>query len=577
MQMKRLSILTFSLLFGLQAEAQRQLDPQRYIYPVQNVAGFCSANFGEMRPNHFHSGVDIKTDGVEGKPVVATAEGYIARIVVSPSGYGRALYVVHPEGTMSVYGHLSRFRADLDSLAADRRYRSKRNSLDIYLPEGKYPVSQGEIIGLSGNTGNSFGPHLHFEIRDMRNNSTLNLIRQGIIPVRDTISPRIEAIYYVAVDTVKGVPIHAKPRKIAVKQVAKGKYALSESVKAASAGYFIAEVTDRKNEVQNRFGIYRITQKIDGKPVIEYRADGFRIEDSRYCNTVSCYPMQLNSRCEVIRLAMQEGCPPKFFSDVKERGAVRIEGNETRRITIEVEDDCRNISTLEFDVTGGGELPQPTDIPDSLIIRRTRDFRSRFEDVTVQLPAEALYESMPFECRRASVTPAANTVEILSPVYQVMREDIPLHKAATLSIRAFVPSDMSRHAAMALVSSKGKLSYLGGTYRNGALEVKTRKLGACCIVLDTVAPAIRPRFEDGTDLRRRSSITFGVSDNFSGIKEYSAAIDNNWVPVDYSPISGTLTIKFDHRDYPYNADHTLVVTATDNCGNKAVWRGSFYR
>ena len=579
MQMKRLSIAIFSLLACLHAHGQRQLDPQRYTYPVLNVAGLCSANFGEMRPNHFHSGVDIKTDGVEGKPVAATADGYIARIVVSPSGYGRALYVVHPEGTMSVYGHLSRFRADLDSLAADRRYRSKRNSLDIYLPEGKYPVSKGEIIALSGNTGNSFGPHLHFEIRDMRDNSTLNLIRQGIIPVRDTIAPRIEAIHYVAVDTVNGVPRHSKPRKIAVKQSGRGRYEIAGEVKAAPSGYFIVEVTDRKNDVYNRFGIYRVTQKIDGKNVFEYRADGFRIEESRYCNSVSCYPMQLNAKCEVIRLAAQEGCPDRFYTRLDNRGAVTVGSGEKKRIAIEVEDDCRNVSILEFDVTDGGTPLQPAESrPDSDIIHRAHDFSRRFEDVSITIPAGTLYETTFFGCGRSNVNPVpVNGVEVITPIYEVMDELTPLHKAASLSLRAFVPENMRKHVTLAFVSPKGRLSYAGGSYRNGAAELRTRKLGTFCAVIDTVAPVIRPRFEAGSDLRRRASVSFTVSDNFSGIKEYSAAIDNQWVPVDYSPIHGTFTLRFDHRGYPYNATHTLVVTATDNCGNKAVWRGEFFR
>lgn len=558
--------------------AQRKLNADRYIYPVQNVAGYCSANFGEMRPNHFHSGVDIKTDGVEGKPVVATADGYIARIVVSPSGYGRALYVVHPEGTMSVYGHLSRFRSDLDSLVTDRRYRTKRNTLDIYLPEGNYPVRQGEIIALSGNTGNSFGPHLHFEIRDMRDNSTLNLIQQGIIPVRDTIPPHINAIHYVAIDSAGIVPIASKPRKIAVQSTGKGQYRLATNVKTAPAGYFIVEVTDRKNDVYNRFGIYRITQKIDGKTVLEYRADGFRIEDSRYCNSVSYYPMQVNASCEVIRLAVQDGCPSKFYSKAVDRGVLRTGESEKRHITIEVEDDSKNISVLEFDVTGGDAAPDMVEIPDSEVIDRTRDFRTQFADLTLSIPAGALYESARFECRRQTITPAATAgVEVLSSVYDIMQASIPLHKSASLSIRAYIPSDMQKQATLAFVSPKGKLSYAGGTYRNGAMDIQTRKFGAYCVVTDTAAPTIRPRFENNADLRRRSTITFAVSDNFSGIKEYAASIDNQWVPVDYSPVSGTFTIRLDHRSYPYNADHTLVVTATDNCGNKAVWRGNFYR
>ena len=571
------AILTLAV--TLSAQAQRRLDPERYTFPVLNVAGYCSANFGEMRPNHFHSGVDIKTDGVEGKPVVATADGYVARIVVQPSGYGRALYVVHPEGTMSVYGHMSKFRADLDSLASDRRNRSKRNAIDFYLPEGRYKVKRGEVIGLSGNTGNSFGPHLHFEIRDMRDNTTLNLIRQGIIPVRDTIAPRIEAIHYVAVDTLGIIPLQSAPRRIAVRQTGRGRYETDRPVEVAPCGYFIIETSDRKNSVTNRYGIYRVTQSIDGRPVFEYRADGFRLEEQRYCNSISYYPLQLDARCEVIRLARQEGCPEKFFAIAENRGAVCMTDERSKRITIEVEDDCRNISRLEFDVVPGGAAPQAVQIPDSLTIDRRRSFSSRFEDIAVTIPAGALYESARFDCRRSTVTPltAGSSVSVVTPVYQIMDDRTPLHTAATVSLRAFVPSDLRKHTALATVSPKGRLDYAGGKYSNGTLTAQTRKLGGYCAVLDTVAPVIRPRFETGSDMRRRSVLTFTVSDNFSGISEYSATIDGRWVAVDRMPVQGTLNIRLDNAHAEYNTDHTIAVTVSDNCGNTAVWSGTFFR
>ena len=145
------------------ARAQ-QLEPDYYIFPVKDVAGLYSSNFGEMRTNHFHSGIDIKTNGVEGKPVVATADGYISRIFQSPSGYGLALYVNHPNGTMTVYGHLQRFRSDIARYVYKERHRQKKHRVDLYLSAETFPVKQGDTIALSGNSGSSGGPHLHYEI-----------------------------------------------------------------------------------------------------------------------------------------------------------------------------------------------------------------------------------------------------------------------------------------------------------------------------------------------------------------------------------------------------------------------------
>lgn len=577
----RLSVLTAAALCTLTVAAQqRTLDPERYIYPVLNVAGLCSANFGEIRPNHFHSGIDIKTDGVEGKPVVAAADGYVTRIVVSPTGYGRALYVVHPhDGTMSVYGHLSAFRADLDSLVTARRYGRQRNAVDMWLPENRYTVSQGEVIARSGNTGNSFGPHLHYEIRDMRDNSTLNLIRQRVIPVRDTLRPLINALYYVEVDSLRNLSVHSAPRKIALQRTADGGCRTAQTVSVGPRGYFIAEVTDRKNSVTNRFGIYRITQKVDGVPVFEYRADGFSLVDSRYCNAVSFYPMQLDAKAEVIRLAQLEGAPSKFYTTLVERGTVTADDGQTRHVVIEVEDDCRNISLLEFDIEGRPASVQLPDTRERQIIDRTRPFSGRYGDISLAIPAEALYETALFDCGPSTIAPAAEKrkLGVITAPCRIMDAAIPLHTSAELSMEAFVPADMQKHVALAAVSPQGELSFAGGECRNGLLKAKISKFGIYCAVYDSIPPVVRQRFDSGADMRRSRALVFTLSDNFSGIGSYTATIDGHWVAADWSPIKAALTVPLDHRAYPYGTEHTVEITVSDNCGNTTVHRTKFFR
>ena len=162
--MKRIIYILLSLFVAFSAAAQSP-NPADYDFPLRDVAGYYSANFGEMRPNHFHAGTDFKTDGVEGKPVVAVADGYVSRVSQSPTGYGLALYVTHPNGTTSVYGHLSRFRKDIADFAFSERHRLKQSRVDLYCQADQFPVKRGEEIARSGNTGSSQGPHLHFEVR----------------------------------------------------------------------------------------------------------------------------------------------------------------------------------------------------------------------------------------------------------------------------------------------------------------------------------------------------------------------------------------------------------------------------
>ena len=586
---KILTTALLALTFGANAQT---LNPDNYEYPVRNVAGLCSSNFGEMRPDHFHSGVDIKTDGVEGKPVVAVADGYISRIVVQPSGYGQALYVTHPDGTTSVYGHLSRFRSDIDSLVRTERYRRQRNSVDIFLNEEEYPVRRGETIALSGNTGNSFGPHLHFEIRETATQRTLNLIAQGVIRVADTQKPIVNAIYYVAVDSVGGMALHSKPRRTALRRTASGHYVPADGkpVKVAPAGYFILDVTDRKDNVWNRFGIYRVSESIDGKPVFEYRMDGFTFDASRYCNAVSYYPIQLTARSEMIRLACLEGNRRDFYTVLDDNGLVRMADGGRHTVRIEAEDDCHNISAIEFEIEPGFADAEFTAAaeemrrriaegdPSLLVIDRTCPFTTRCGDIEVTIPEGSLYESVPFHGGPAGVAaPADSTIMAISPVYEVMDSDTPLQKSMNISIRAFVPYDIRPHVALATITAKGRPAYVGGKYDNGAITARTRRFGRYYAVADTVAPTVVPRFINGSDMRKYKAISFDVDDNFSGIGEYSMFIDGEWVPVDYSPIKGRMTHSFDHLRYPRDTRHTVVINVTDNCGNRTVWRGEFTR
>lgn len=350
-----LTVLLFSAI-GAGAQAQR-LDPGDYIYPIRDVARLYSANFGEMRPGHFHAGIDIKTDGAEGKPLVAVADGYVSRVSLAAGGYGRAVYLTLRNGTTAVYGHLQRFRDDIEEHVRQERTARRANGVNLFFGPGTWPVKQGDVIGFSGDSGSSMGPHLHFEIRDTPTQRLYNVVREGVIRPEDDLPPRIMRLHYVEVDTLQGVPVRSRMESYAVVREAEGRYRLTreEPVGAGRKGYFVAEVTDRRNGVHNTFGIWRVTASVDGVPYFEYRMDGFTHDLSRCCDAVSCYSLQPASRNEVIRLARLAGSPGCFYPVMEERGVVRTAEGQLRRIRIEAEDDCGNRSALEFTVRGRSE------------------------------------------------------------------------------------------------------------------------------------------------------------------------------------------------------------------------------
>ncbi|MBR7114580.1 MAG: M23 family metallopeptidase [Alistipes sp.] len=559
----------------------QKLDPSYYDFPLRDVAGYYSANFGEMRPNHFHSGTDFKTNGVEGKPVIAVADGYVSRILQSPTGYGLALYVVHPNGTTSVYGHLSRFRKDIADYVFAERHRLKQSRVDLYCKAGQFTVKRGEEIARSGNTGSSQGPHLHFEIRDSRTGKTFNIIKQGIVTPKDDISPYIMKVHYIEVDTVRGVPVHSHPATYAVHKADNTTYRTAQQspIKVGRKGYFVVETSDRKNDVANTYGVYNLVEKIDGKTIFEYRNDGFTFDLSRYCNAVSYYPIQRSSRNEAMRTALLQSGTKYFYPTLVNRGVVTTTAEQTRDVEFLITDDCGNTSTLKFQIVGKadadcfkGEIDE-----EAYIVEYNHDFADKVDDVlSVVIPKGALYESIAMKMERSDVEiKADSTVSVLSPAYTINDADTPLQTSIGVVFSMPIEEALQPYTAMASIAANGRLSYVGGTYRNRRFTARTSTFGTFCLVADRTAPVIRPQFTDGQDCRSRNSISFRLSDNFSGVSSYTATIDGQWVAIDYA--RSRATINLSAEGITGGKSHTVQITVKDSCGNTATWQGTIIR
>lgn len=575
--MRRLLIAAALCLACPTARGER-LDPGEYIYPVRDVPGLCSANFGEMRPGHFHAGVDIKTDGVEGKPLVAVADGYLSRVTLTAGGYGRAVYLTLRNGKTAVYGHLQRFRDDVERHVREERLRRRTNVIDLTFEAGQWPVAQGDLIGYSGNSGSSMGPHLHYELRDTRSQMRHNLVRERVIRPEDTLPPRIMRLHYIESDTVQGVPVHSPAQSYAVVREAEGQYRLThgEPVPVGRKGYFVAELTDRRNGVHHSFGIWRVTASLDGEPYFEYRTDGFTYDQARCCDAVSHYPMQLTSRNEVIRLAQIAGAPSGFYPVMKERGIIRTGAAEAHRIRIEAEDDSGNRSALEFDIRGREEAFRAPADTLAVVVRHDRAGMLRVgKEMSAHIPAGALYE--PLFCRPQRLgTPSAEPgLAILSPAYRILNATTPLRRPVSVSIRCAIPSALQLRAVAAVRNAKGRLVCAQGSYADGALTVTTRSTGDVTVVADTLPPSLRASFTDGGDLSRAKSLRFVASDNFSGITAWELLIDGQWVPCDRFAPSGALVHTFSTPGT--GRRHTARVRVVDGCGNTARWEGTFYR
>lgn len=576
-----LLLIIIALLVAATPASGQTLRAEDYVYPLKDVAGYYSANFGEMRPNHFHAGTDFKTDGVEGKPIVSVADGYISRISLSPSGYGLALYVTHPNGMTSVYGHLSRFRRDIHDFVLAERRRQKRSKIDINCPRDRFPVKQGEQIALSGNTGSSMGPHLHYELRESKSQKTLNIIAQGVITPKDDISPLFMKLHYFEVDTIAGIPYHSQPTTYRVYKTEGNQYRTEQKtpIKVGRKGYFVVETSDRKNDCANTYGVYNLSLELDGKTIFEYRNDGFTFDLSRYCNAVSYYPIQRNSRYEVMRTALLQGTPMAFYPTLVNRGIITTAEGQTREIRVQATDDCKNTSTLNFQIEGKSqdECFKPQEDPALAKVYYNRDFARKVDDTfSVIIPKGALYESIALRMEPSEITPKADTtVKVLSAAYTVHDDNTPLQTNIGIVFSHDVEKSLQRQTAVARLSKSGAISYVGGKYRYNRIVGRTTSFGTFCLVADLAAPVIQPLFKDGGDYRSSDKISFRVRDNFSGVASYDVWIDGEWTPVEFA--HGRSIINLKAEGIKGGKEHTVMIKAVDSCGNVSSWEGKIIK
>lgn len=543
-----------------------------------------SANFAETRTDHFHSGIDVKTGGVEGKPLYAAADGYICRVGALPTGFGRVLYINHPNNTTTVYAHMQKFIPEIEAYVASERYRLKRHRVDLYPSADMFPVKKGQLIGYSGNSGSSMGPHLHFEIRDTPSQKIMNVPALGVYDIRDDIPPTIVRLHYIEMDTVNGVPVSYPPVPVDVMNVSKGEYILSDTsvVEVGENGYFVLEATDRKNDTHNTMGIYRTVMSIDGDIVFSYKIDNYLFSEQRYVNSLAHYGMQKGSRNELLRLAVQENNKLPFYSDVRNRGAVCLADGDVHRVDISAWDDSGNVSTVSLRVRrrrSGEKPPVPAKLLEGMPVYCNKSFARNENGAYVAIPAGALYEPI-FYTQNIDSSPerSPDGRKLYSPVHAIHREDVPLHKAIDVSIDVSgVPAGFESKLCLARVSADGtKYTYAGGKYEKGRMVCSVRNFGKYCVTADNKPPTVTPSFKDGENLSSKSSVSFTLRDDFAGVASFNAAIDGKWIAFEQQ--GAVITHYFDPSRITYNGgEHELSITVTDNVGNSTTLKRKFIK
>ncbi len=542
-----------------------------FVSPLRDQPSL-TASFAELRSDHFHSGLDYRTGGVTGKDVLSIDEGFVYRIAISPTGFGRALYVRHPSGYSSVYGHLKSFRPDIEEFVIRKQYEQKSFSVSLFPQRDQFRVTRGEVIAWSGNTGASSGPHLHFEIRHSATEDPVNPLLFGL-DVTDRIRPVIEKVILYPLSrssSVNGGRSNKTLRAVPLD----GSYGIAPGeipVISGETGIGI-KCFDRLDNSPNKCGVYTIEMQVDGLKVYGFTAGRFAFSESRYINSHIDYAAKVTGNEYIHRLFIQPGNRLSMYDGHVRRGVLRFEDDGEHEIKITVTDTHGNRSWVTFRVRSVSKPPLPPaeiNCSKTLPYGKASDFTA--DGIRIHFPPGTFYDTLFFDYKTRN-----HTSTFLSPVHSVHNETVPVHGRFRLSIRPdTVIAGMEDKLCLAQVGSKGVLSYSGGEYKYGFVSNDVNRLGDYAVTIDSVPPVIRPSFNPGANLTGRQSFSITITDDFSGIRSYETLIDGEWALAEFDAKNNLLIYRPAKPYMKENTLHRIELTVTDNRGNKSVLKSEF--
>ncbi len=573
MPYKNLFVLPLFFIFLKDIAAQKVYSDHKYPLtdfrqPLAIVPPALAGSFGELRANHFHSGIDFRTNQRIGYPVYAVADGYVARLRVQNSGFGLALYLNHANGYTSVYGHLSRFNPKIGQEVKNIQYRNKSYEIDEFPNADFIQVRKGDIIAYSGNTGSSGGPHLHFELRDTKTEATINPQLLGI-QIPDNIPPVITAMY---VYRLNEQPFNEfTPKQYFQVVGSNGKYTLNKvkTINLNGEVGFGITATDKHNGMSGINGVYSIELAIDGKLIYTSALERFSFENSRAINSHIDYPAFLNYKRSIQKSFVDPGNPLQIYSNLVNNGRITFNDGQIHHVNYTLTDSKGNKSTLLFNVQANSKAlinsPSPVAGP-TFSFNKMNEFMT--DDIKVVLPKGTLYNDLNFVYKKLPKPQNA-----FSAMHQIQNTLTPLHIGFELAIKA--DSSLTKYQTKALIVNNNRSSQ-GGIFENGYVKTNLKTFGSFFITIDTIAPVITPlNIASGKNMNSISKMSFKIRDNLSGIKSFNGYIDGKWVLMEFDTKTATLWHTFDERTA--SGKHSLELIVADMKDNVRRYAIEFYK
>lgn len=550
-------IFLFAGITNNTAEAQQLRKPM-------DIPVLLSGNFGELRSNHFHSGIDFKTQGVEGKPIHSVQDGYVSRISVSPWGYGNGLYITHPDGTTTVYGHLQKFSQKITAYLKEKQYEQESFNVNLSLTPDELPVKEGELVALSGNTGSSGGPHLHFEVRDTETEEPMDPIEYYKDLIKDTQAPKIQGIMVYSMPG-KGV-VNGSRRKLELKPVTakNGKQTLTGKIEAWGEIGLAVKGYDYMDNTSNIYGIKDITLTADSQVIFHSNLDRFAFDESRYLNSFTDFEEWKEHRSFYIKSFVDPGNRLRFIESLN-RGILTIDEPRTYHLTYQLADAFGNTTQLSIQIEGKEQPIPEVDTENTELFHWWSDNRFGAKGIRLTIPKGNLYDDLYFRYSVKEDSTALGATHILH------NKPVAFHKSAKLSLRLQTDTLENKQQYGIVRLQNGRRSWTGGVYRNGRVDADIKEMGSYTLGQDLVPPTITP-LNPATWVSKQA-IALRLSDNLSGVQTYRGEIDGQYVLFEMNSKS-VITYHFD-KERLARGKHTLKLVVTDACGNQSTYTYPF--
>lgn len=534
--------------------------------PITLAGTFC-----EIRGSHFHAGIDIRTNGKEGLPVYAIESGHVSRIKVSKTGYGKALYIEHPDGRTSVYAHLLKFSDKIEQQIRKIQYAKESFEVDEYFAAGTITVAKGEVIALSGNSGRSFAPHLHFEIRDTKSEHPLNPLA-FLAPIHDNTAPVMNDLFIYKANDSRA---RLFPQREKTVKRATGYALLKDTLTVGFPQVNFGINTYDGNGAGGKNGVYELTASVDGKEFYRFAMDRLSFDETRYALAHNDYRQNERNDIIVHRLYKLPGDYFSFYDKMQNNGVVQLD-SLAKKITITAKDFNGNTSALSFFIRydAGAPLPDFSALSYDTIFDFRADNSFQNDEVKVFFPKNACYDSLYFNYEKIS---EAQLEKTYSSVHQIHTEEEPAHLNFTLWMKpAWIPENLKSKFMIVRETKKKKIESKESTWEGDFLKAKTRDFGKYYILADTVPPKIEPvNIYNGKAMTALSSIQIKVKDEIAGLKTYRGEVDGKWVLMEYDEKNDLLTYFFDWRTAP--GEHSFTLKVADYVGNEAFYQVKFVR